>query len=121
MQIDFAHMFRHDDSAYDVKAGTLIFEEGDVADGFYVVLGGNIDVSVRGYLLATLNEGELFGEMSLIDSRPRSASAVARTDSRLVKVDEKRFLFLVSQTPYFALSVMRLMAERLRAMDETVH
>lgn len=121
MQIDFAHMFRHDDNAYDVTAGSVIFAEGDEADGFFVILSGEIDVSVRGYVLATLRAGELFGEMALIDARARSATAVARADCRLVKVDEKRFLFLVTQTPYFALSVMRLMAERLRAMDETVH
>ena len=121
MQIDFAQMFRHDDKAYDVSAGAVVFAEGDVADGFFVVLSGEVEVSVRGYVLATLGTGELFGEMALIDERPRSATAVARTDCRLVKVDEKRFLFLVTQTPFFALSVMRLMAERLRAMDETVH
>jgi CRP-like cAMP-binding protein len=52
--------------------------------------------------------------MALIESRPRSATAVARTDWKLVAVSEKRFAFLVQQTPHFALQVMRVMADRLR-------
>jgi CRP-like cAMP-binding protein len=121
MQLDFAQMFRRDDNAYVVSAGSTIFAEGEAADGFFVVIEGEVDISVRGFVLAKLGAGELFGEMALIDERPRSATAVAHTDAKLVKVDEKRFLFLVAQTPYFALGVMRLMAERLRAMDETIH
>jgi CRP-like cAMP-binding protein len=52
--------------------------------------------------------------MALVDSAPRSADAVALTDVTLVPVSERQFLFLVSETPYFALNVMRLMARRLR-------
>ncbi|HEU5100134.1 MAG TPA: Crp/Fnr family transcriptional regulator [Roseiflexaceae bacterium] len=58
--------------------------------------------------------GGIVGEMALIDDRPRSATAVAATDCRLVPIDERRFTFLVQQTPMFALAVMRVMAERLR-------
>ena len=53
----------------------------------------------------------------MIDGGARSASAVARTDSRVVRLDEKRFQFLVQQTPNFAVQVMRIMAARLRRMD----
>jgi CRP-like cAMP-binding protein len=58
--------------------------------------------------------------MALIDSAPRSATAIAATDVQLVPVGEKQFAFLVSQTPYFALNVMRVMARRLRAMNSAV-
>ncbi len=57
--------------------------------------------------------------MALIDSEPRSATAVAVTDVELVPVSEKQFLFLVSQTPYFALKVMRVLAQRLRVTNKT--
>jgi CRP-like cAMP-binding protein len=55
--------------------------------------------------------------MALIDSAPRSASAIAASDAKLVSVSEKQFLFLISNTPYFALNVMRVMARRLRAAN----
>jgi CRP/FNR family cyclic AMP-dependent transcriptional regulator len=52
--------------------------------------------------------------MALIDAKPRSLSAVARTDCKLAAVDRQRFSFMVTETPYFALHVMQVMAERLR-------
>jgi CRP-like cAMP-binding protein len=121
MDFDFAQMFRHEEKVFVVGAGTVIFEEGAAADSFYVLLEGEVDIGVRNRVLRTLKAGEIFGEMALIDARPRRASATARTDCKLIEVDEKRFLFLVTQTPYFALGVMRLMASRLRSMDDTAH
>jgi CRP/FNR family transcriptional regulator, cyclic AMP receptor protein len=58
--------------------------------------------------------------MALIDTAPRSATAVAASDVKLVPVTEKQFLFLISNTPHFALNVMRIMARRLRAMNKSL-
>lgn len=58
--------------------------------------------------------------MALIESRPRVASSIVKTDAKLVPIDRKRFEFLVQQNPFFALQLMTIMAERLRKMDETV-
>jgi CRP-like cAMP-binding protein len=69
--------------------------------------------------LAELSTNEIFGEMALIDDAPRSATAVAKTDVELVPISEKQFLFLVSQTPFFALKVMRVLARRLRATSKS--
>lgn len=118
--VDFAPMFRNDESAYDVAAGSVIFREGEAGDCLYVILAGEVDVSVNGRHVWCLRGGEIFGEMALVETRARSATAIARTDCRLVRIDERRFLFLVSQTPYFALGLLRLLASRLRAMDETI-
>ena len=52
--------------------------------------------------------------MALIDHAPRSASAIASADSRLAAIGEKRFTYLVQQTPYFALEIMHVLADRLR-------
>ena len=60
------------------------------------------------------------GEMALIDHGPRSATVTASTDCTLAEIDEKRFLFLVQQTPMFALSVMRLLSQRLRRMNAMI-
>ena len=54
---------------------------------------------------------------ALIDNAPRSATAIAASDAKLVPVSEKQFLFLISNTPYFALNVMRVMARRLHAAN----
>jgi CRP-like cAMP-binding protein len=70
-------------------------------------------------MLAELSTNHIFGEMALIDDAPRSATAVAKTDVELVPISEKQFLFLVSQTPFFALKVMRVLARRLRATNKT--
>jgi CRP/FNR family transcriptional regulator, cyclic AMP receptor protein len=58
--------------------------------------------------------------MALIDSLPRSATAIAVTDCRLAPINEKQFLLLVQETPFFSLYVMRVLAERLRKMDTAI-
>jgi CRP/FNR family transcriptional regulator, cyclic AMP receptor protein len=58
--------------------------------------------------------------MALIDDEPRSATVVAATDVTVVPISEKQFLFLVRHTPYFALRVMRVLAERLRRQTKAL-
>ncbi len=58
--------------------------------------------------------------MALIDNSPRSATAIASTDVILIPISEKQFLFLVSETPFFALMVMRVLARRLRAANSAI-
>lgn len=119
--IDFAAMFRNDDRAYTVDAGSVIFSEGEPGNCLYVIVEGEVDVSVNTHHVSRLGAGEVFGEMALIEARPHDARAVAHTTCRIVAIDERRFLFLVGQTPYFALGLLRLLATRLRAMDETMN
>ena len=72
-------------------------------------------MTAGGRVVRTLGPDDVFGELALIDSVPRSASAVATVDTRLAVIDEHRFLFLVQETPMFALQVMSAMADRLRS------
>jgi len=102
-----------------VKAGAVIFKEGDKADGLFIIKSGQVGIRLGNRSLAELNANSIFGEMALIDDAPRSATAVAVTDVELVPVSEKQFLFLVSQTPFFALKVMRVLARRLRATSKS--
>jgi CRP/FNR family transcriptional regulator, cyclic AMP receptor protein len=102
-----------------LKAGTVIFQEGDKADGLFIIKSGQVGIRLGNRTLAELNANSIFGEMALIDDAPRSATAVAVTDIELVPVSEKQFLFLVSQTPFFALKVMRVLARRLRATSKS--
>jgi CRP-like cAMP-binding protein len=69
-------------------------------------------------VLEKLPQYGIFGEMALIDAAPRSATAVAASDVTLVPVGEKQFLFLIGNTPHFALNVMRITARRLRTANK---
>ena len=86
----------------------------------FVLKSGEADVLVNGRIVETLEHGSIVGEVGLVSPGPRSATVVARTDCEFVAVDEKRFQFLVQQTPFFATQVMRVMAERLRNLDRMV-
>jgi CRP/FNR family transcriptional regulator, cyclic AMP receptor protein len=101
------------------RAGDIIFREGDSAVDLFVIKSGEVRIQLGNRTVAELSPDTIFGEMALIDDQPRSATAIAATDVELVPVSEKQFLFLVSQTPYFALKVMRVLAQRLRQTNKT--
>jgi CRP-like cAMP-binding protein len=107
-------LFRNAKDLASFTAGQTIFKEGDWGDTMYVVRDGEVDVLIHDKLIDTVGPGDIVGEMAIIDSRPRSATAVAKTDCQLVPIDQKRFSFLVQGTPYFAIQVMQIMADRLR-------
>jgi CRP/FNR family transcriptional regulator, cyclic AMP receptor protein len=110
------NLFKNVDDAQAFAAGTTIFAEGDDPGGLmYVVQEGEVDIVLRGEPIETIGPGAFLGEIGLVDKKPRSATAIAKTDCRVVPIDQKRFNFLVQQTPYFALEVMQTIAERLRA------
>lgn len=100
-------------------AGDVIFGEGDKGDAMYVVRTGEITVERDGRVMETLGAGDIFGEMALIDGAPRSATARAKTDCEVAPINEKTFLFLVHETPFFAIAVMRTLAGRLRHMNQS--
>lgn len=118
--IDFGILAGAGAPVKEFKTGDIIFRQGDAATEFYVVQSGKVDIRLGNRLLGTVGDRDIFGEMALIDAAPRSATAVAATDVRLVAVGEKQFLFMVSQTPHFALNVMRTLARRLRAQNNTI-
>ena len=103
-----------------VRAGDVIFREGEKVDELFVIKSGYVRIQVGNRTMADLTADNIFGEMALIDSEPRSATAVAITDVELVPISEKQFLFLVTQTPYFALKVMRILAQRLRVTSKSL-
>jgi CRP-like cAMP-binding protein len=102
-----------------IKAGGIIFREGDEAHELFVIKSGQVRIQLGNRTLSELSANDVFGEMALIDNEPRSATALAVTDVELVAVSEKQFLFLVGQTPFFALKMMRVLAQRLRATNKT--
>ncbi|CAG0957270.1 cAMP-activated global transcriptional regulator CRP [Anaerolineae bacterium] len=111
-------LFQNSDEYELIPAGTHLFDEGDEAEYMYVMVDGELEIHYRGQVVDTLVAGDIVGEMGLIDDAPRSTTAVAKTDVKVVPVSLKRFMFLIEQTPFFALHVMQIMAERLRRMTK---
>ena len=110
----FLNLFR-DKETTSFAAGDFVFKVGDPGETMYIITEGEIDIlDGSGTALETAGPGSIFGELALIDDAPRSATAVAKTDCRLVAVDRRRFEYMVQETPFFGLAVMKVLADRLR-------
>ena len=99
----------------ELPAGTVIFEEGETGEEMFGVVAGKVELQMPDGRVFTLGPDESFGEMAVVDQSPRSGTAIAVEDTTLAVIDRRRFLFLVHETPTFALQVMSSLAERLRA------
>lgn len=110
--------FRNDDNAVVIDEGQVIFQQGEVGEVMYVILEGSINIVSHDKIVDTLGEGEIFGEMALVDQNPRSAAAIAATQSKVVPVSKQRFMTAIQHNPFFALQVMSVMASRLRKLME---
>lgn len=115
---DFSLLARNGVNFERYAAGDKIFVTDDDAKVLYVVRTGRVNIMSSGVVLETINAGGLFGEMALIDGAPRSASAVAIEDTEVAPIDRNAFLFMVRQSPDFALEVMGVLAARIRRMNE---
>jgi hypothetical protein len=97
----------------------VIFEEGSCGSEMYVVYSGSVRLSTKApgeeVILATIGPGEFFGEMALVDSAPRVATAIATEENtQLITLDHEKFIYLVSQQPAFALTIMQGLCKRIR-------
>jgi hypothetical protein len=113
-------VFYNAKSFKDVPAGTTIFEEGTSGAEMFGIVEGEVDMRLPNGAVHRLGPDDTFGEMAIVDASPRSATAVAVTDTKLAVIDRHRFLFLVQETPMFALQVMSSLAERLRAANSSL-
>ena len=94
--------------------GEVVFEQGDEGDAFYMVVSGSVIISRGTTKLATLGSREGFGEMSILDSEPRSATATAAEETTLLSLDRDSFDRVIEQNPVVARGVYRVLTERLR-------
>ncbi len=99
-----------------------IFHEGDPSDFAYIVEYGNVqiyrEIEGRRVRLAVLGKGDIFGEMGLVDERPRSASAKALNDVAVTPIDAANFVSLLRDDPDKTLPIIRVLFERLRTMND---
>ena len=100
------------------SAGDMVFEQGDEADGVYIVQEGEIELLLDNVLVGLEQAGGIIGEMAMIDETTRSASARARTDCVLQHLNRDQFIGMIEASPSFVLHLMRVMAERLRRTNE---
>lgn len=112
--MDVLEIFKDSPKARRVAAGEVLFRRGDAANEMYVVLEGQVDVSLDGRLVESLPPGSILGEMGIVDHSPRSADAVAASDAKIEVIDRDWFCTLIKRAPQFGLHVMSVMAARLR-------
>jgi uncharacterized membrane protein len=107
----------------DSKAGAVLFRTGDVGDAMYIIEEGKVRIYVRAkdgheVTLTELESGDFFGEMVLLDGKPRSADARVEEDARLAVLSREHFLSFVRSNPNVALEMLTALANRLRHTDE---
>jgi CRP/FNR family cyclic AMP-dependent transcriptional regulator len=100
-----------------VPAGRTLTEEGRAGHEFFLILEGQASVRRNGRKVAALGPGQYFGELSLLDRGPRSATVVADTDMRLLVLGQREFNGVLDEVPGMAHKLLRSMAERLRESD----
>ncbi len=101
------------------SANELIFREGDAGTTMLWVISGNVLIQKDGIEIAKAGQGEIVGEMSLIDQSPRSATVIAESECEMIEVGREQFLELVRAEPEFALAVMSDLSRKLRKSDSS--
>ncbi|HTJ46713.1 MAG TPA: Crp/Fnr family transcriptional regulator [Kofleriaceae bacterium] len=110
--------------ARDYDAGTVLFREGDPGDFMYVVHAGEVEIRRKvgdhERVLAVLPAGEFFGEMALINQRPRSATAVVRVPSRLLVIEPRTFEAMIRGKTEIAVRMIKTLAARLERANNQI-
>ena len=113
--------FRSAGTLEQKPGGKHIFIENEKPGGLfskgakmYLLLEGEVGLMIRNKFFGVVKKGEVFGELAVIGGLPRSATAMAKTDCRLLTLDEKQFHAALQKTPDFALMLMSIMVQRLR-------
>lgn len=94
--------------------GAALFAAGDKGEKMYLLLEGNVALSVGGRAIDTMRKGEIFGEMSAISGQPRTADATAKTACTVLSIDRKQLLTALRSKPEFSLNLMSMMISRVR-------
>ena len=118
--MDLLEVFKDSEDVVSFPAGFVIAVEGAVGEHMYVVMDGEVVISINEQVLATARTGEIVGEMPLIDSNIRSATVKAITDCRLALIDQASFKSLLQHVPGFSLHMIKVLADRLKQAYEVI-
>ncbi len=100
-----------------MPAGKILVEEGHIGQEFFLIVDGTASVTRNGRKVATLGPGSHFGELALLDRRPRSASVVSVTDLDVLVMSQRQFNGLLESVPTIARKMLAALATRLREAD----
>ncbi|MBC7473215.1 MAG: Crp/Fnr family transcriptional regulator [Candidatus Sericytochromatia bacterium] len=107
------------------EKGQTIFYEEDMGTGFYLIMSGQVKIVMlssdgREHILGLLRENDFFGEMSILDGQPRSATAIALSDIKTMTINREDFTKLLRSNPDMAIKIMFVLCKRLRQADRNV-
>lgn len=115
--MNFASIFSHEPTRQTFVPGDVLIRQGDGNDKLFIILEGEVEVRISGNKVATLKAGDLFGELSLLDKEPASGDVVGTVPGSFVTLDERRFVVVSQQNPFFTLALLRAVGAKLRAMN----
>ncbi len=108
--------------AVTVPAGRELVREGTIGRELYLIVSGTASVQRKGRQVATLTTGQHFGELSLLDRRPRNATVVSKTEMELLVIGQRQFNGLLDTIPTLSRKLISAMAARMREQDaKAVH
>ncbi len=106
----------------DARAGTILTHEGRHEGYFFVIISGTVRIDRGGQTINMIGDGDFLGEIALLDGGPRTATATAVTDCRLLQVTQQRFTKLLDDSPPIRAAIFEEVGRRLRTLDtESVH
>ncbi|MBL1209345.1 cyclic nucleotide-binding domain-containing protein [Geminocystis sp. GBBB08] len=95
--------------------GEVIFREGEKGDKMFALMKGEVELWLNNQVVETIHQHDVFGEGALVQlEHTRMTTAIAKTDCELAELNKERFLFLLQETPLFALEIVRSLSSRLR-------
>jgi CRP-like cAMP-binding protein len=118
--MDLLEVFKDSDDLIEFSAGDVILAQGVEGNHMYVVMKGEVAISLKDRVIATASPGEIVGEMALINSEMRSATVTANTECVLALIEQSSFESLLQHVPEFTLHVMNVLAHRLKGAYEII-
>jgi CRP/FNR family cyclic AMP-dependent transcriptional regulator len=115
-------MWREKDITREYQKGDRIIQEGDLGGEMFIIKSGSVDVikkdGKKEFVLATLERGDFFGEMAMLENVPRTATVIARETTQLIALNIGSFLIKIKKDPSFAFNMMQKMSNRIRILNE---
>lgn len=115
----------YDKHMLSLHEGHVVFTEGEKGDEMFIIIDGEVEITKRTSMetskaLITLKKGDIFGEMAIIEKKPRSASAIALKATHLLRMNEELFFSTIASNPDFATKVVKILSERLRRANALI-
>ncbi|MBT8050292.1 MAG: cyclic nucleotide-binding domain-containing protein [Gammaproteobacteria bacterium] len=118
--MDLIEVFKDSDDLVNFPAGAVVLREGEPGSHMFVVMAGELTISINSKVVATASSGDIVGEMALINSQTRSATVTAETDCVLADIDRSSFDSLIKHVPDFTTYVLNVLAGRLSSAYEMI-